>query len=88
VRYESLVVDLQAQVRPLLAFLGLPWDEAVLNYRKTALARERIATPSYAQVTEELYTRAAERWRRYRSRMQPVLPLLAPWVERFSYSLD
>jgi hypothetical protein len=34
-------------------------------------------------VTEPIYQRAAGRWRRYRSHLEPVLPVPAPWVERF-----
>jgi hypothetical protein len=69
----------------LIDFLGLPWDEAVLDHQKSAVERGRIGTPSYSQVTEKLYTRASERWRRYREQMRDVLPILAPWADRFGY---
>ena len=42
-------------------------------------------TPSYWQVTEKLYTRAAARWLRYRDQLAPVLPVLEPWAARFGY---
>lgn len=88
VRYEDLVEDVEGQMRPLLDWLGLPWDPNVLEHRKTAQERGYIRTPSYAQVTEQVYTRASGRWTRYRPQLEPVLPILAPWVERFGYSLD
>ena len=47
-----------------------------------------ITTASYAQVTEPIYKRASGRWRRYRAHLEPVLPVLRPWAERFGYSLD
>lgn len=87
VRYEDLVEDVEAQMRPLLAWLGLPWDPQVLQHQKTAQERGYIRTPSYAQVTEGVYTRASGRWARYREQMEPVLPILAPWAERYGYSL-
>jgi tetratricopeptide (TPR) repeat protein len=87
VRYESVIGDLEGQVRQLLAFLGLPWNSSVLDYQVTALARGRIGTPSYAQVTEKIYARATMRWQRYRTQMERVLPILEPWVQRFGYAL-
>jgi hypothetical protein len=32
VRYERLVLDTEATLRPLLSFLGEPWDDAVLHH--------------------------------------------------------
>ena len=66
IRYERMVEDLEGEMRPLLAFLGLPWDEKVLDNRASAAARGHVRTASYAQVTEPIYTRAAGRWERYR----------------------
>jgi tetratricopeptide (TPR) repeat protein len=88
VRYEDLVEDVEGQMRPLLDWLGLPWDPKVLDHQKTAAARGYIRTPSYAQVTEKVYTRASGRWARYRPYLEPVIPILAPWVERYGYRLD
>ncbi|MGX7925533.1 tetratricopeptide repeat-containing sulfotransferase family protein [Tsuneonella sp. HG094] len=85
VRYEDMVVDLEGELRPLIAFLGLEWDDALLNHQKTARDRGYIRTPSYAQVTEKIYTRSSGRWESYRAHMEPILPILAPWVEKFGY---
>lgn len=85
VRYEELIADFEGTIDPLLGFLGVEWDEAVREYAVTARQRGRINTPSYSQVTEALYTRAQGRWERYREEMQPVLPLLQPWIERYGY---
>jgi tetratricopeptide (TPR) repeat protein len=85
VRYEDVVADLEGTVRAVCAFLGVAFEPAMLNYQKTALARE-IATPSARQVIEPLYSRSVGRWRRYQEDLQPVLPLLAPWAKRFGYT--
>ncbi len=87
IAYERLVADSEAELRPLFDFLGLDWQEDVLDHRKTAAGRGVITTASYAQVTEPIYKRAAGRWERYRAQMAPVLPVLAPWAERYGYSL-
>lgn len=85
IRYEDLIEDVEGEMRPLLEFLDLPWDPGVLDHQTTASERGYIRTPSYAQVTERIYSRAKGRWERYRDQMQPALPILAPWVERFGY---
>jgi len=85
IRYEEMVADTEGELRKLLEFLGLPWDDKVLDHQKTARDRGYIRTPSYSQVTEGIYVRAKGRWEKYREQMEPVLPILAPWVERFGY---
>ena len=87
VRYEDLVADPEAAVRPFLAFLGLPWDEAMLDHQQTARGRGYVASASYSQVTEPIYARASGRWRRYRDEMVDVLPSLAPWAEKLGYEM-
>jgi tetratricopeptide (TPR) repeat protein len=83
--YEQLVEDPQAVLKPLIAFLGLDWDEAVLDHRRTASERGTIITPSYDQVVEPVSTRAVGRWKRYRAQLEPVLPVLLPWAEKLGY---
>jgi tetratricopeptide (TPR) repeat protein len=87
IRYERMVEDLEGEMRPLLDFLGLPWDDKVLDNRASAAKRDHIRTASYSQVTEPIYRRAAGRWQRYREQLSPVLPILAPWAERMGYEL-
>lgn len=84
VRYEDLVADLEGQTRRILAFLDLPWDDAVLGYRERAKTRS-IATPSYHQVVEPIYRRSVNRWHNYADAFAPVLPILAPFIEAFGY---
>lgn len=88
VRYERMVEDPEAELRPLLDALNLPWDAAVLDHQASAARRGQIRTASYAQVTEPLYRRSAGRWQRYARQLAPVLPILEPWVERMGYTLD
>jgi Flp pilus assembly protein TadD len=88
VKYEDVVGDFRATIKATLDFLGLPWDEAVMEYDKTAKDRGVINTPSYRQVTEKIYTRASGRWLRYRAQLQPVLDRLAPHAEKLGYAMD
>ena len=87
IRYERMVENLEAEMRPLLEYLGVPWDPKVLDNRASAAKREHIRTASYSQVTEPIYRRSVGRWERYRAQMEPVLPILAPWAERMGYPI-
>jgi hypothetical protein len=59
----------------------------MLDHQRTAEARGLITTASYAQVTQPLYRGAIGRWQHYRKHLEPVLPVLAPWAEKFGFSL-
>lgn len=85
--YERLVEDKDAELRPLFEWLGLDWPGAEFDHRDAARARGTVATASYAQVTEPIYTRALGRWTRYRTQLEPVIPVLAPWVKRYGYNI-
>jgi tetratricopeptide (TPR) repeat protein len=85
VRYEALVSDFEGTVTACLSFLGLEWEEDLRNFMATEINRGRIGTPSYNQVTEDLYVEASGRWQRYRTHLEPVLPGLLSWAERLGY---
>lgn len=84
IRYEDLLADLPGQARRAISFLGLPWDDGVLDYRQR-VAQKVVHTPSYLAVKEPLYTRSVGRWQRYSQCMEPHLSLLRPMVEAFGY---
>jgi tetratricopeptide (TPR) repeat protein len=83
--YERMVADRTSELRQLFEFLELDWHEGVLDHEATAKGRGRIKTASYAQVVEPIYNRSAGRWVNFRKYMEPVLPILRPWIEKFGY---
>jgi tetratricopeptide (TPR) repeat protein len=83
--YEKLVADRESELKALFAFLEIDWDPAVLDHQKTARERGRIKTASYAQVAEPIYSRSSGRWRNYRKHLEPIFPVLQPWIEKFGY---
>ncbi|HSQ99823.1 MAG TPA: sulfotransferase [Sphingomicrobium sp.] len=87
VGYEKLVADRESELRSLFEFLGLAWEDEVLDHQKTARKRGRIKTASYSQVAEPIYSRSSGRWRNYRKHLEPILPVLKPWIEKFGYEL-
>lgn len=88
VRYERLIVDPAAELRPLVDWLGLEWTDALVDHVPAAQSRGRVRTASYSQIGEPLYTRARYRWRRYASQLAPVIPILKPWAERLGYETE
>ncbi len=85
VRYETLVGHFEAEVRATADFLGLPWHDALLAPAAHARGKPFISTPSYAQVVQPVSPRAVGRWRAYAREFAPLLPLLAPYFERWGY---
>jgi hypothetical protein len=81
------VADFEGEARKLCGFLGLPWSDAVLDFAAAA-RRKDIHTPSANQVRQGLNASGVGQWRAYREQLEPVLPTLAPWVERFGYPAD
>lgn len=88
VRYETLIADPEVEIRRLAEFAGLEWTPRLVDHRSNAAGRGYIGSPSYAQVSEPLYSRAAGRWHRYRKQLAPILPILEPWVVTLGYSLE
>jgi len=86
-RYEQLTADFTTEVHELAEFLQLPWDEAMLAPADHARAKGFISTPSYSQVTKPINTRSVGRWKNYESRFSSVLPILAPWLQRWGYTV-
>lgn len=71
--YEDTVDDLEASARGLVAFLGLPWDAACLDYH----AQERqVRTPSQWQVRQPVYRSSVEAWRRHEGHLGPLKRVL------------
>jgi hypothetical protein len=85
--YENVVANRDKELRALFDFLELDWHDAVLDHEKTAKARGRIKTASYAQVVEPLYNRSAGRWQKFRKHLEPIIPVLKPWIDKFGYEV-
>lgn len=86
IRYEDLVADFEPEARRLLDFLGVEWDDAVLDHTHRAQTRGIINTPSYHQVTQPIYQHARYRWKRYERDFAPVLASLQPYIDYFGYA--
>jgi tetratricopeptide (TPR) repeat protein len=71
--YEAVVDDLEREARRLIDFLGLPWDDACLNFHHN---RRVIRTASVNQVRQPIYASSKGRWRAYARYLGPLLEAL------------
>lgn len=85
VRYESFVTDFASQVRAICDFLQLPWDARLLAPGEHARAKGFISTPSYSQVIQPVSAKGVDRWRRYAQQLEPILPVVRPYLQRWGY---
>jgi hypothetical protein len=85
VKYDDLVLNFDAEIGKVLAFLRVEWDEAVRNFAAAA-ERRKVATPSYAKVRAGLDLGVQTRWRNYSFLFEkPAAAPLKPWVEILGY---
>lgn len=73
VSYEDLVANQERVTRELVEFAGLEWDDRCLEFNRT---KRFVATSSYDQVREGLYTKSAGRWKNYEQYLDPLLEAL------------
>lgn len=62
VRYEDVIADQRGQTERLLAFCGLEWDGACMDFHRNA---QPVATASAVQVRSPIYSSSVAKWRRY-----------------------
>jgi tetratricopeptide (TPR) repeat protein len=77
VQYEDIVADKEAAARRILAYCGLEWDAACLDFHETV---RPIRTASVTQVRQPIYTSSVERWRPYQAFLTPLLDALGELV--------
>jgi tetratricopeptide (TPR) repeat protein len=85
VQYEEMVADTETQIRALLEYCGLEFEEQCLRFYETDRA---IRTPSSEQVRKPIYQEGLEQWRNYEHHLGPLKEALGPEVrERYSIEL-
>jgi tetratricopeptide (TPR) repeat protein len=67
--YEDMVQDTEPQVRGLLGYCGLPFEEACLRFYENARA---VRTASSEQVRQPIFTASLEQWRHYEPWLGPL----------------
>ncbi len=70
VEYENVVANTEAEAKGVIEFLGLDWDEKVLDFHKSD---RPVKTASVAQVRKPIYKTAVKRWKKYGAGLQPLV---------------
>ena len=76
--YEELVNDPEGEIRRLLAHLGLPFEDACLQFHANTRAMNSVSSE---QVRTPIYARALEQWRHYEPWLGPLKSALGPVLE-------
>jgi tetratricopeptide (TPR) repeat protein len=75
VQYETVVSDLDNQVKRILDFCGLPFEEACLNFHETKRA---VRTASSEQVRQPIYSSSVGTWQRFQPHLEGLKEILQP----------
>jgi hypothetical protein len=76
--YEDLVEDTDAEVRRLLDYCGLPFEEGCLRFYENDRA---VRTVSSEQVRRPIFRDGLDQWRSYETQLQPLADALGDVVE-------
>ncbi|WP_293763257.1 tetratricopeptide repeat-containing sulfotransferase family protein [uncultured Paraglaciecola sp.] len=75
VQYEDVVDDLDTQVKRILDYCGLPFEDACLEFHKTVRA---VKTPSSEQVRQPIYKTGLEQWKNFEPYLGALKKALSP----------
>ncbi len=80
VQYEEVVADLDTQVRRILDYCGLEFEDSCINFHETDRS---VRTPSSEQVRQPIYQSGVEQWKNFESNLDPLKQALGPILERY-----
>jgi Sulfotransferase family len=78
--YESMIEDTEAEVRRLLDYCGLPFEEQCLRFYENARA---VRTASSEQVRRPIFRDGIDHWRHYEPWLGPLKEALGPILESY-----
>ena len=78
--YERMVENTEAEVRRLLDYCGLPFEENCLRFHQNDRA---VRTPSSEQVRQPIFADAIAHWRHYEPWLGPLRKALGPALDAY-----
>jgi len=75
VQHEDVIDDLETQVRRILDFCGLEFEESCVEFHKT---KRTVRTPSAEQVRQPINTSGVDQWRNFEEYLDPLKHALGP----------
>ena len=84
VQHEDVIDDLETQVRRILDFCGLEFEESCVEFHKT---KRTVRTPSAEQVRQPINTSGVDQWRNFEEYLDPLKRALGPELLT-AYAID
>ena len=79
VDYETVVDDLEGEVRRILDYCGLPFEEACIRFHETERA---VKTASSEQVRQPIYSTSVNLWQQYETDLAELIDILEPLIRQ------
>ncbi len=83
--YEQMIEDTEGEIRRLLSYCGLPFEEACLQFHQT---ERSVRTASAYQVRKPIFRDGLEQWRHYEPWLQPLQSALGPALSAYPAAPD
>ncbi|PQA89551.1 tetratricopeptide repeat-containing sulfotransferase family protein [Hyphococcus luteus] len=80
VQHEDVLDDLEGQVRRILDFCGLPFEQGCLDFYKT---ERSVRTASSEQVRQPITKTGVDQWRRFEPYLGPLEEALGPALKNY-----
>ena len=80
VLYERMIEDTQTEVRRMLAYCGLPFEDSCLRFYENERA---VRTASSEQVRQPIFREGMEQWRNYEPWLGPLKEALGPVLDSY-----
>jgi tetratricopeptide (TPR) repeat protein len=77
VKYEDVIAHTEHQVRRMLDYCGLPFEEQCMAFHTTERA---IRTASSEQVRQPIYSAAVDQWRNFEAHLAPMRAEIEPLI--------
>ena len=74
IHHEDVVADLESQVRRLLDYCELPFEQACVDFHNT---ERSVRTPSSEQVRQPIFTTSLDAYKPYEPWLEPLHRILA-----------
>jgi tetratricopeptide (TPR) repeat protein len=78
--YERMVEDTEGEVRRLLEYCGLPFEESCLRFFQNP---RPVRTASSEQVRQPIYREGVDHWRHYAAWLGPLVSALGPVLQSY-----
>jgi tetratricopeptide (TPR) repeat protein len=80
IRHEDVVEDLEGNVRRMLEFCGLPFEQACVDFHRT---ERSVHTASSEQVRQPIFRQGLDQWQNYQRWLEPLREALGDALERY-----